>query len=136
MSEREPVALHPTKKQLKVFYYIKEFIEQNVYSPSYREVKDALNLKSVSTVATHVDALIELGYLEKQDNAARSLRVLKDDMHADTKERLVEAVPLRVHIDWLKKELEKRQADESLSTEAAILKAALQLLDQTDEKQV
>lgn len=36
----------------------------------------ALEYKSVSTVATHVDGLISRGYLQKRDNSARSLEVV------------------------------------------------------------
>jgi DNA topoisomerase IA len=38
-----------------------------------------LHYKSVSTVATHVDNLISLGYLEKKNRSARSLHVAGKD---------------------------------------------------------
>lgn len=125
--EKEPRPTQPSKKQLEVFRYIKESIEANVFSPSYREIRNALGLKSVSTVATHVNALIALGYLEKQENAARSLRVLRD----------IEGAPVEseeIHLEWLRKQIEKREADQTLSKETAILKAALSLLDQSEDK--
>lgn len=134
MSEKAPSVQEPTKKQLEVFRFIQGFIKENIYSPSYREVKDALGLKSVSTVAIHVDALIACGYLEKQGRSARSLRVLKDAVPGKVYGGSTEEVSSQVHLDWLKQELDKRQADESLSNEAAILKAALQLLDHTDKE--
>lgn len=70
-----------TKKQRELLNYLAEFIEANNYAPSYREVMKALNYKSVSTVANHIDSLIAKGYLSKRDNSARSLEIvsLSDD---------------------------------------------------------
>ena len=65
-----------TKKQRELLNYLAEFIEANNYAPSYREVMKALNYKSVSTVANHIDSLITKGYLSKRDNSARSLEIV------------------------------------------------------------
>jgi SOS-response transcriptional repressor LexA len=70
MSER------PTKKQKELLSFIDGFIKGNGYGPSYREIMRALDYKSVSTVATHVNGLITRGWLVKKDNAARTLEVL------------------------------------------------------------
>ena len=69
------------KKQRELLNYLAEFIEANNYAPSYREIMKALNYKSVSTVANHIDSLITKGYLSKRDNSARSLEIvsLSDD---------------------------------------------------------
>ena len=74
-----------TKKQRELLNYLAEFIEANNYAPSYREVMKALNYKSVSTVANHIDSLITKGYLSKRDNSARSLEIvsLKDGVVAN-----------------------------------------------------
>lgn len=68
-----------TKKQRELLNFISAFIKTNGYAPSYREVMSNLQYKSVSTVATHVDNLISLGYLEKRDRSARSLHVVGKD---------------------------------------------------------
>ena len=66
-----------TKKQLEILSFIDGFIKGNGYGPSYREVMRALGYKSVSTVATHVDALMAKGYLRKGDDySARSIEVV------------------------------------------------------------
>lgn len=70
MSER------PTKKQRELLSFIDGFIKGNGYGPSYREIMRALDYKSVSTVATHVNGLILRGWLVKKDNAARTLEVV------------------------------------------------------------
>lgn len=69
-----------TKKQRELLNFISAFIKTNGYAPSYREVMKSLHYRSVSTVATHVENLISLGYLEKKDRSARSLRVVGKDV--------------------------------------------------------
>jgi SOS-response transcriptional repressor LexA len=80
----------------------------------------ALDYKSVSTVAVHVDALIAHGLLRKQDNSARSLEVVKNTPAKS---------PRDTHIEWLERELKKREADGSSAAkkEASVLKEALKL---------
>jgi repressor LexA len=66
----------PSKKQKELLGFIDNFIAGHGYGPSYREVMRALDYKSVSTVAVHVDNLIAKGHLRKRDKSARSLEVL------------------------------------------------------------
>lgn len=66
----------PSKKQHALLEFIDGFIKEHNYAPSYRETARALGYKSVSTVAKHVDGLIERGWLVKRDNAARSVEVV------------------------------------------------------------
>jgi SOS-response transcriptional repressor LexA len=68
--------LRPTKKQRELLTYIENFIKENGYSPSYREIMAGLNYTSVATVALHVNSLIKRGHLRKRDRSARSLEVV------------------------------------------------------------
>src|SRR5690606_17693549 len=68
--------IRPTKKQKQLLDFIAEFIAQHGYSPSYREIKSALNYNSVATVALHVSNLVKRGHLRKRDHSARSLEVI------------------------------------------------------------
>ena len=70
MSERS------TKKQRELLNFVDGFIQGHGYGPSYREIMKALDYKSVSTVAIHIDGLILKGYLRKRDRSARSLEVV------------------------------------------------------------
>jgi repressor LexA len=65
----------PSKKQQELLSFIEGFIHSHGYGPSYREVMKALDYKSVSTVATHIDNLVKKGQLIKRDGSARSLEV-------------------------------------------------------------
>ena len=66
-----------TKKQLLLLNYIETFTKENSHSPSYREIMTGLGLKSVSSVAEHIDNLVEKGIIIKQPGAARSLEVVE-----------------------------------------------------------
>ena len=70
--------VHPTKKQRELLNFIDGFIKGNGYSPSFREIMRALDYKSVSTVAAHVNGLIARGWLVKKDNSARTLEVVQE----------------------------------------------------------
>lgn len=120
----------PTKKQRELLSFIDGFIKGNGYGPSYREVMRALDYRSVSTVATHIDGLITRGYLRKTDNSARSLQVVTATLSATT--------PEDPHLVWLQREITQRRTSElpEKQTEADLLESAYKLLDPTPNKQV
>jgi repressor LexA len=66
----------PSKKQRELLSFIDAFIKGHGYGPSYREIMRSLGLKSVSTVAIHIDNLINKGHLRKRTRSARSLEVV------------------------------------------------------------
>jgi repressor LexA len=68
--------VRPTKKQYGMMQFIAQFIAENGYGPSYREIMNGLNYTSVATVAEHVNNLIARGHLRKRDRSARSLEVV------------------------------------------------------------
>lgn len=81
----------PTKKQRELLSFIDGFIKGNGYGPSYREIMRALDYKSVSTVATHVNGLIARGWLLKKDNSARTLEVISPDSPIEMRTGLVQS---------------------------------------------
>lgn len=70
------MAERSTKRQKELLEYVDSFIQEHGYGPSYREIMNAIGYKSVSTVAIHIDGLIQKGFLRKTDNSARSLEVV------------------------------------------------------------
>lgn len=87
----------PSKKQRELLSFIDGFIKGNGYGPSYREIMRALDYKSVSTVAVHVDGLITRGLLYKKDHSARSLEVVTEQPHTV----IAENSDIKVHYAWL-----------------------------------
>ena len=57
--------------------YIDRHLKQTGFSPSFEEMKDALNLKSKSGIHRLISALEERGFLGRRRHRARALEVLR-----------------------------------------------------------
>lgn len=119
-----------TKKQRELLNFISAFIKTNGYAPSYREVMKSLHYRSVSTVATHVENLISLGYLEKNNRSARSLRVVGKDV--DFTEARVSAAQQKWLVDLINEKFlvveENKNADQKEIDNLFVLVGALHVL--------
>ncbi|WP_414901989.1 transcriptional repressor LexA [Sphingomonas flavalba] len=66
-----------TRKQHELICFIHDRLSEGGVSPSFEEMKEALELKSKSGVHRLVNALVERGYLRRLPNRARALEVLR-----------------------------------------------------------
>ena len=66
-----------TKKQHELIRFIHQRLEETGISPSFEEMKEALDLKSKSGVHRLISALEERGFIRRLPNRARALEVLK-----------------------------------------------------------
>lgn len=66
-----------TSKQKELLLFIHERIKQDGVSPSFDEMKEALNLASKSGIHRLITALEERGFIKRLANRARALEVLK-----------------------------------------------------------
>ena len=66
-----------TAKQHELLRFIHERLEETGISPSFEEMKEALDLKSKSGVHRLISALEERGFIRRLPNRARALEVLK-----------------------------------------------------------
>ncbi|WP_298673506.1 transcriptional repressor LexA [uncultured Sphingomonas sp.] len=66
-----------TKKQHELICFIHDRLAESGVSPSFEEMKDALELKSKSGVHRLISALEERGFLRRLPNRARALEVVK-----------------------------------------------------------
>ena len=66
-----------TRKQHELLVYINERLTQDGVSPSFEEMKEALDLKSKSGVHRLISALEERGFIRRLPNRARALEVLR-----------------------------------------------------------
>jgi repressor LexA len=66
-----------TKKQRELLLYINQRLTATGVSPSFDEMKDALNLKSKSGIHRLVSGLEERGFLKRLPHRARALEVVK-----------------------------------------------------------
>lgn len=67
------------RKERELLTYIVQFQEQHGYSPTLRELADALGKRSVSTVHALIRTLVEKGYIQKVEGNSRTLKILKRD---------------------------------------------------------
>ena len=66
-----------TAKQKELLLFINERINRDGVSPSFDEMKEALNLASKSGIHRLITALEERGFIKRLANRARAVEVLK-----------------------------------------------------------
>lgn len=60
----------------KVYSFLVEFMKENGYSPSIREICDGTDFRSTSTVHAHLAMLELLGKIEMKPNSGRAIRLV------------------------------------------------------------
>ena len=81
-----------TEKQQAILQYIKESILKRGYPPAVREICQAVNLRSTSSVHAHLESLEKKGYIRKDPTKPRTIEIT-DDMFNLTRREMVN-VPL------------------------------------------
>ena len=76
-----------TRKQHELICFINDRLHDTGVSPSFEEMKDALDLKSKSGVHRLISALEERGFIRRLANRARALEVTKMPERGETKVR-------------------------------------------------
>ncbi len=74
-----------TRKQHELIRFIQARLEESGVSPSFEEMKEALDLKSKSGVHRLISALEERGFIRRLPNRARALEVLRQPEDVSTK---------------------------------------------------
>ena len=62
-------------KERAVYDFIIDTIKKEGFSPSVRDIKIALNIKSTSTVHSYLEKLEKKGYIQKEAGKSRTIRV-------------------------------------------------------------
>jgi len=65
------------KRQVQILEYIEAHIKEHGYSPSVREIGEAVGLASSSTVQGHLDRLEKQGKIARVKILPRTIRVLE-----------------------------------------------------------
>ena len=79
-------------KQQEILEYIKETILKKGYPPAVREICEAVNLKSTSSVHSHLETLEENGYIRRDPTKPRAIEILDD--HFNLTRREIANIPL------------------------------------------
>ena len=74
-----------TRKQHELIRFIQARLEETGVSPSFEEMKEALDLKSKSGVHRLISALEERGFIRRLPNRARALEVLRQPEDVNSK---------------------------------------------------
>ena len=62
-----------TKKQEEILEYIKDQIMNRGFPPAVREICEAVNLKSTSSVHAHLETLEKNGYIRRDPTKPRAM---------------------------------------------------------------
>lgn len=65
-----------TQKQIEILLYIKSEIQRQGYPPAVRDICKGVNLKSTSTVHSHLEKLEAKGYIRKDPTKPRAIEIL------------------------------------------------------------
>ena len=67
-----------TKKQKELFVFLNDYISSNHISPSFEEMKNAVNLKSKSGIHRLITSLEQRGYIKRLKHKARAMEITKE----------------------------------------------------------
>lgn len=75
-----------SKKQLEILEYIKSEILRIGYPPAVREICEAVNLKSTSSVHAHLESLEKNGYIRRDPTKPRAIEIIDDTFNLTRRE--------------------------------------------------
>lgn len=81
-----------TAKQSEILEYIKNQILNKGYPPSVRDICEAVNLRSTSSVHAHLETLEKNGYIRRDPTKPRAIEIIDDNFNLTRRE--VVNVPL------------------------------------------
>ena len=74
-AKKDPMALN--RREKSILRFIEKQVDEKGYPPSVREICKAVGLNSTATVHAYLAGLVEKGYIKKEEQKGRTLRLLK-----------------------------------------------------------
>jgi len=68
-----------TDRQSRILTFIKEFLRENGFPPTLREIGKGFEISSTFGVKRHLDALEKKGYIRIESNASRGIAIIQDE---------------------------------------------------------
>ena len=65
-----------TQLERRVYHYMIDFLAENTYQPSIREIAKKFRIKSTKTVSDLLHSLANKGYIERDESRSRGVRLL------------------------------------------------------------
>ncbi len=69
-----------TELERRILDYLVDYLQENTYQPSIREIGRRFNIKSTKTVSEHLQALADKGWIERDPSRSRGVRILGLDL--------------------------------------------------------
>lgn len=69
-----------SKIERRILNYLVDYLKQNTYQPSIREIGKRFGIKSTKTVSEHLQALADKGYIERDASRSRGVKILGMDL--------------------------------------------------------
>ncbi len=85
-----------SKKQLEILEYIKSELLRIGYPPAVREICEAVNLRSTSSVHAHLESLEKNGYIRRDPTKPRAIEIIDDTFNLTRREMV--NVPMVGHV--------------------------------------
>jgi repressor LexA len=67
-----------SERQKKILEFIREFVDENRFPPSIREIGETVGISSTSVVKYNLDALERKGFIQRDAEISRGLRLVED----------------------------------------------------------
>ena len=83
MRKKDPNELN--KREKAILKFIEMQVKEKGYPPSVREIGKAVGLSSTATVHTYLTGLAKKGYIKKEDQKGRTLKLLKGGLDGQQK---------------------------------------------------
>lgn len=69
---------HGKELRERMYQFISKYIDDMGYSPTVREIANAVGLKSTSSVCSHLKQLEIEGRIESKPNCPRTIKIIKN----------------------------------------------------------
>ena len=67
-----------SNREMEILESVKNYMDENGFSPSIREIGDMVGLKSKSTVQGYLKSLENKGYIQRLENFPRALKIIRN----------------------------------------------------------
>ncbi len=112
-----------TERQLEILQFIEDFVEENNFPPTYREIGKKFNIASTFGVKRHIDALVKKGYLTTESNSFRSISLKDRKKNVNCEENNYVSVPLVGKVAAGYPVLAEENIEGNISLDASLLKS-------------
>ena len=83
-----------TKKQKELYDYLCDYVIKNQISPSFEEMKNAVNLKSKSGIHRLITSLEQRGFIKRLKHKARAMEIVKKNESTSNESSTYLEIPL------------------------------------------